>query len=129
MTGLHGVTKIHFSRPKPGREVVPLALACGVGVPSQWTRDALSAYQSLLQQGPSLWLASDLASAEVAVYANKYDASVEAHTFAGAAREAGIDCPFFDTGDGITPYQPPYGKVYPTSIRSDLPQSYEVPVV
>src|SRR2546426_9569747 len=107
MTGLHGVTKIHFSRPKPGREVVPLALACGVGVPSQWTRDALSAYQSLLQQGPSLWLASDLASAEVAVYANKYEASVEAHTLEGAPRGAGIGRLFFVTGAGITPFQSP----------------------
>jgi hypothetical protein len=114
----HSRVKIHFSALKPGRECVPLAQACGLGLQPL---DLLTpdADRPLLEQGPALWERAELHAADVLVYPHNYDASPESHALAEAARQLGRECLFFDTTDQDQPHHPPHGRVYRTSMRAD----------
>ena len=107
------MVRIVFSDPRPGEEVIPLAVACGI------SRDDRPMFDRLRREGPALWRAADWSQADLAVYANRYDDLPAAHDFAGRAAAAGLPCLFFDTSDCHDIYRPPHGVVYRSAVYAD----------
>jgi len=121
------VHRIHFAGFQPGKEVIPLALACGVGERLPARHHVHGAFiQRIIDEGPQLWQASPLDQANVVVYPHRHDADTpETDHVARRAQQAGLPCLFFRHHDNSRPASPPYGVVYRTSIFADARTSCE----
>jgi hypothetical protein len=110
------MVRIFFSPQRhPGQEIVPLALACGIGEPAHIPLK----FAKLCREGPALWQPSDAQNADIAVYTYKYTPSEEPHRFAHLAQDARLPCLFFDTADSPEVWRLPHGLLYRSALYSD----------
>jgi hypothetical protein len=116
--------RIHFGGFEHDRPVIPLALACGLGIAHAYGHRS-NAIRRLCDNAPALWRAVPLDEAEIVVYPHRYTDDQRTRQVADETRAAGVPLLFFEHGDIENPSLPSYGTVYRTALDSRRRQPRE----
>ncbi len=121
-----GQIPVFFPPHDPGRRVVPLALACGIGTVrlEDGPTPEAGRFQRVVAEGAKYFRAvTTPAEAAICCHPHAIGGGLppqQALQLGRIAQAAGKPALFFDFGDDDTPSDLPYGLVYRTSLRRSL---------
>ncbi len=116
---------IHFAGVEPGRTVIPLGAALGVGPVGGTNHVDQRRWDELNAVAPTMWRSVDHDDCDLVIYAHSYQPNDATRRTAELAQAAGKPCVFFRSRDDITPAHPSHGVVYRDSIIASRMTSAE----